>query len=234
MILNDEETGWPIAIMDAVWITARRTPAVSALACEKLAPRGAAVLAICGCGVQGQGHLELLPRVLPRLREVRLFDVREGIAEALAQSAVGPRHSARAVGSIEEALCDADVVVSATAILFKPNPQVRDAWVKAGALILPVDFDSFWEWETFARADKFLVDSLAEMEYFMSIGYLPNGLPALHAEIGEVVAGVRPGRETDDELIVDMNIGMGVEDVVLARAVYDRALERGLGRLMPL
>ena len=91
-----------------------------------------------------------------------------------------------------------------------------------------------WEWETLSGADKLLVDSVAEMEYFRSIGYLPHGLPPVHAEIGQVVAGVRPGRERDDELIVDMNIGMGVEDVVVARAIYDRALERGLGAVLPL
>ena len=72
------------------------------------------------------------------------------------------------------------------------------------------------------------------MEYFRTVGYLPQGLPPVHAEIGEVVAGVRPGRERDDELIVDMNIGMGVEDVVVARALDDHAVERGVGRLLPL
>lgn len=99
---------------------------------------------------------------------------------------------------------------------------------------LGVDFDSIWEWETFKRADKFLVDSLDEMKYFMTVGYLPNGLPPLHAEIGEVVVGAKPGRESDDEFIIDMNIGMGVEDMVLAIEIYRRAQEKGLGRILPL
>jgi ornithine cyclodeaminase/alanine dehydrogenase len=232
-VLNDPETGWPIAIMDAIWITARRTPAVSALACEKLARPGSRVLGIIGCGVQGRGHLEMLPRVLPALEEARLFDVHREAAERLASTA-GERLPARVVNSAEEAVRDADVVVSATAILFKPNPLVRHEWVKEGALVLPVDFDSVWEWETLSGADKFLVDSVEEMEYFRTVGYLPHGLPPVHAEIGEVVAGLRPGRERDDELIVDMNIGMGVEDVVVARALYERAVERGAGRVLPL
>jgi ornithine cyclodeaminase/alanine dehydrogenase-like protein (mu-crystallin family) len=72
------------------------------------------------------------------------------------------------------------------------------------------------------------------MKYFMTVGYLPHGLPPLHAEIGEVVAGLKPGRERDDELIVDMNIGMGVEDVVVGQAVFQRACEKGLGHILPL
>lgn len=234
LVLNDESTGWPISLMDAIWITARRTPAVSALACEKLARRDSVTLGIIGCGVQGRGHLELLPRVLPELREVRLFDARREAAEELAASADGLSFAVRVADSVEETVRGSDVVVSATAILFEPSPLVRHEWVKEGALLLPVDFDSAWEWETLSGADKFLVDSVAEMEYFRTVGYLPHGLPPVHAEIGQVVAGLRPGRERDDELIVDMNIGMGVEDVVVARALYDRALERGLGTVLPL
>jgi ornithine cyclodeaminase/alanine dehydrogenase len=220
--------------MDAIWITAKRTPAVSALACERLARRDAEVLTIVGCGIQGAGHLAQLPPVLPHLSEVRLYDARPDAATTLAASHHSASRAVRVADTIESAIRDADVIVTATAILLKPKPIVRDLWVKPGALVLPVDFDSAWEWETFARADKFLVDSLPEMEYFMSIGYLANGLPPLHAEIGEVVAGLKPGRERDDELIVNMNIGMGVEDVVVARAIYDRALEQGLGTVLAL
>jgi len=233
LVLNDPETGWPLAVMDAIWITARRTPAVSALACEKLARADSEVLGIIGCGVQGRGHLELLPRVLPRLREARVFDARPDAAQALART-----HrdgiEVRVAESVEAVVRGADVVVSATAILFEPNPLVRHDWVREGALVLPVDFDSVWEWETLSGADKFIVDSIEEMEYFRTVGYLPHGLPPVHAEIGQVVAGVKPGRERDDELIVDINIGMGVEDVVVARALYERALEQGAGRRLPL
>lgn len=232
LMLNDPATGWPIAIMDAIWITARRTPAVSALACERLARAGSEVLGIIGCGVQGRGHAEVLPLALPGLREVRLYDARPEVAARVSERVGGPM--VRVAASVEEVVRGADVVVSATAILFEPMPIVRHEWVKEGALVLPVDFDSAWEWETLSGADKFLVDSIEEMEYFRTVGYLPHGLPPVYAEIGEVVAGVKPGRERDGELIVDMNIGMGVEDVVVARAIVDRAQERGAGSLLPL
>jgi alanine dehydrogenase len=162
-----------------------------------------------------------------------VFDVRREAAARLAATH-GTSLAVRAVDTVEDVVQDADVIVSATAILFEPNPLVRHEWVKEGALILPVDFDSVWEWETLSGADKFIVDSVEEMEYFRTIGYLPNGLPPVHAEIGEVVAGLRPGRQHDGELIIDMNIGMGVEDVVVAHALYERALADGVGRLLPL
>ena len=78
------------------------------------------------------------------------------------------------------------------------------------------------------------MDSLDEMKYFMTVGYLANSLPPLHGEIGEVVAGIKPGRERDDELIIDMNIGMGVEDVVVGHEIFQRAMAKGLGKLLPL
>jgi len=136
--------------------------------------------------------------------------------------------------SVEELTRNSDVIVTATAILQKPNPLIRDEWIKRGAFLAPIDFDSVFEWKTMRRADKFLVDSLAEMNYFMSVGYLANGLPKIHAEIGEVVAGVKPGRESDSELIMDMNIGMGVEDVVVAADILKRALKNNVGRRLPL
>ncbi len=236
MVLNCPQTGWPLCILDAIWVTAKRTPAVSALACEFLARKDAQVAGILGAGVQGREHVQMIPETLPKLRTIRLFDRFEAAVAKLVQDLQPklPKVELVPCRSVEEVVRGSSVVVSATAILSKPDPQVRDEWVEPGALLLPIDFDSFWEWKTFSRADKFLVDSLAEMKYFMTVGYLPHGLPALHAEIGEVVAGVKPGRQRDDELIIDMNIGMGVEDVVVGRALYDRACQRGLGRILPL
>jgi ornithine cyclodeaminase/alanine dehydrogenase-like protein (mu-crystallin family) len=234
LVLNDWETGYPIAIMDSDWITAQRTPAVSALACERLARPDSAVLAIVGAGVQGRGHLEVLPTVLESLREVRIVDARPDLAEAVVRDAADRPYTVRAVATIEDAVRGADVVVSATAILQTPNPLVRHEWVQTGATLLPVDFDSIWEWETLSGADKFIVDSIEQMNYFHRTGYLPNGLPSVHAEIGQVVAGLRPGREHDDELIIDMNIGMAVEDMVLAREIVTRAVDAGRGRVLPL
>ena len=236
MVMNCPETGWPLCILDAIWITAKRTAAVTALACEALARRDTEVVGIAGAGVQGREHLIALPEVLPKLKQVRVFDKFPQVTKKLIaemQSRVRPVELIEAK-NLEELVQGAQVVVTATAIRTKPDPQIRDEWIAPGAFLAPIDFDSMWEWKTFVRARKFLVDSLDEMKYFMTVGYLEHGLPPLHAEIGEVVAGIKPGRECDDELIIDMNIGMGVEDMVVGREVLTRALEKGLGRILPL
>jgi ornithine cyclodeaminase/alanine dehydrogenase len=238
LVLNDETTGLPLAVMDAAWLTARRTPAVSALASQALAPTTSGALAIIGCGVQGRAHAQLLPLAIPALEEVRLYDVRPGVARAVAEEltvATGGTGPAFVVsGDTETTVRGADIIVTATVIRPEPDPIICDDWVKSGCLALPVDLDSAWEWSTWARADKFLVDSLEEMQYFQASGYLAHGLPPLHAETGQVLAGLAAGRERDDELIVCVNIGMAVPDVVLGRTLYERAVERGIGRALPL
>lgn len=237
IIVNDIQTGFPLAILDGTWITAKRTAAVSALAAEKLARSDSAEIGILGCGVQGHEHVLSLSAVIPGLRKIKVRDIRAGAAQRMVDSlkdACGGRFEIVAVPSDEELVRNSDVVVTATAIVQDPEPCIRDSWIAEGALLLPVDFDSMFEWETIARADKFLVDSLAEMEYFMSVGYLAHGLPPLYAEIGEVVAGLKPGRERQDEMILDMNIGIGVLDVVIAKDVVSRALRADAGRRLPL
>ena len=235
IILNDVQTGWPLAIIDGTWITAKRTAAVSAIAVEKLAGKNSAEVGILGCGVQGHEHLIALATVMNNLKKVKVLDIRPGIAQQLIDRFKGD-YSFEIVEttSVEELVRDSDVVVTATAILQKPNPIIKDEWIKRGALLLPVDLDSVFEWETMKRADKFLVDSLDEMNYFMSIGYLEHGLPPLYAEIGEVVAGLKPGRQNDEETIFDMNIGMGVVDVVIAKDVVTRAIKENIGTRLPL
>lgn len=205
-------------MMDAVWNTAKRTPAVTALACEYLAPSTVHKAGIAGAGVQGREHARILPEFLSELEVVEFYDPNSSAVE----SAIAELRPAldgvelRSADSPEEMVRGSQVVVSATPILFEPKPQVRHEWIESGSLILPIDLDSYWEWQTLSEADKFLVDSIEEMEYFKGVaGYFPDGLPDIYGELGEVVAGLKPGREREDELIVDMNIGMAVEEIVV-------------------
>ena len=103
---------------------------------------------------------------------------------------------------------------------------VKDEWVGAGQTILPCDLNTFWDPRTTKRADKFIVDSIDEHELFAEMGYFPDGLPTIVAETGEVLADVVAGRENPDQLIVNSNIGMAVYDVVVGKAIYDRASPR--------
>ena len=109
---------------------------------------------------------------------------------------------------------------------------VKDEWVGAGQTILPCDLNTFWDPRTTKRADKFIVDSIDEHELFAEMGYFPDGLPTIVAETGEVLADVVAGRENPDQLIVNSNIGMAVCDVVVGKAIYDRALAQNAGILL--
>ena len=235
IILNDIQTGWPLAVMDGTWVTAKRGAAVSTIAVERLARHNSSEVGILGCGVQGHEHLVALATVMTDLKKVKVMDIRPGIAQQIIDRFKG-NYGFEIVeaASNEELVRGSDVVITATAILRTPNPIIKDDWIKRGALLLPVDLDSVFEWKTMKRADKFLVDSLDEMNHLMSIGYLAHGLPPLHAEIGEVVAGVKPGRENDEETIFDMNIGMGLVDVVMAKDILDRAIKENIGTRLPL
>jgi len=236
LILNDENTGWPIAVMDAIWITAKRTAVVTRVACKYLAREESEQLGIIGAGVQGNEHMKVLPKVLSNLKTVRVYDIRADVRDAFVKKYNEVLDCDVVVASnYKDAVVDSDVVLSGTVILQKPNPQIKDEWIKKkGVFIAPIDFDSLWEFSTMSRMDKFLVDSIDEMKYFESIGYLPNGLPPIHAEIGEVVAGLKSGRETDEENIMDMNIGMAVEDMPVAKELYKKALKEGIGTKLPL
>jgi len=235
IMLNDVQSGWPLAIMDGTWITAKRTAVVSAVAVEKLARQDSSEVGILGCGVQGHEHLVALATVMTNLKKVKVMDIRPGIAQQLIDRFKGDySFEIMEATSIEGLVRGSDVVVTATAILQKPNPIIKDEWIKRGTLLLPVDLDSVFEWKTMKGADKFLVDSLDEMNYFMSIGYLAHGLPPLYAEIGEVVADLKPGRQSDEEVIFDMNIGMGVVDVVVAKDILERAIKENIGTRLPL
>lgn len=235
LILNDPNTGFPLAVMDAIWITAKRTAAVTAVACQHLARGDSEQLGIIGTGIQGHEHLKVLAKRLPNLKRVTAYDIRADVLNAFVREFNDLLEcEIIAVRDYRAAVEDSDVVISATAILQKPNPQIKDQWLKEGVFIAPIDFDSLWEFTTMERMHKFLVDSRDEMAYFENIGYLPNGLPKVHAELGEVVCGAKVGRESEAENIMDMNIGMAIEDVPVAQELYQRALKRGIGMTLPL
>jgi ornithine cyclodeaminase/alanine dehydrogenase len=129
---------------------------------------------------------------------------------------------------------ECEVLSSATFIVKRPYAFVKRAWVGRGQTILPCDLNTFWDPAIPMEADKFIVDSIEEHQLFERAGYFPGGLPRIACETGQVLAGEQKGRDSADQLIVCSNIGMAVCDVVVGRAVLDRALEQGLGTRLPL
>ena len=234
LLLNDILSGCPVAVMDCTWVTAMRTPAVTVLAAAALHP-GAETFGMFGCGVQGVEHVKFAPHTLKKLKKIVVYDTKEARMDDLIAQ-VQPRLEVPIVKgtSFEQVTKECEVLSSATFIVREPFAFVKDAWVAKGQTILPCDLNTFWDPATSLRADKYIVDSAAEHELFAGAGYFPGGLPRITCETGEILAGAKPGRERQDELIVCSNIGMSVCDVVVGREVLDRALALGIGRKLPL
>ncbi|WP_336048483.1 hypothetical protein [Streptomyces sp. CA2R101] len=219
---------------DSAWLTAMRTPAVTVPAAAALHP-GATTFGMFGCGVQGREHVRYAALALPGLETVYVHDTDEAAEEALITQ-LRPEPGVRiSKGESAEAVAkSAEVLSSATDVLREPLAVVKGEWISAGQTIVPCDLNTFWDPRTSRRADKYLVDSIEEHELFASMGYFPDGLAGIAGETGEVLAGVKPGRESADELIVNSNIGMAVCDIAVGNAIMHRAPARGAGVRLPL
>ena len=234
LILNDPETGIPIAVMDCAWITAMRTGAVTAVAAKYLARLDASVIGIIGCGVQGRSNIEALAAVLKKITTVKAYDARPESQKAYVEE-MGKKFKFNVVGvgSPKEAVTSSDVVVTAVPIAKDPQPVIEDSWLKPGALAAPVDLDTLWKGEVMQRVNKFCVDDMPQILHFKSEGYLKS-LPEIYADLGEIVAKKKPGRQNDKERIMSMNLGLALDDVAVAIHIYQTALEKGIGRKLPL
>jgi ornithine cyclodeaminase/alanine dehydrogenase len=233
IVLNDVEAGLPLAVMDCTWITAQRTGAATALAAKYLARPESAVVGILGCGVQGRSNLEALRELLP-IRTVRAYDTVPDNLHRYARE-VADRWGVDVVptASPREAVRGCDIVVTAGPIVKTPHATIKGGWLEAGAFASLVDFDSYWDGAAMAEADKFCTDDLAQIEHYRRVGYFQH-IPPIHATLGELVIGRKPGRQTPGERTMACNLGVALDDVVTASLVFRRALEQGRGTWLPL
>ena len=234
LILNDTETGIPIAVMDCTWITAVRTGAATAVAAKYLARTDANSVAILGCGVQGRNNLEALLVIFENIAVVKAYDILPQVQERYVKD-MKEKFNCAVVGvnSPEEAVTGSDIVVTAGPVFKNPTPVIEDSWFKAGAFASPVDVDSYWKKDALLGVDKFCVDDIPQIMHFKSEGYLKM-MPEIHADLGEIVTGKKPGRENDQERTMSMNLGLALEDIGVAKNVYLKALKTGIGKTLLL
>lgn len=233
VLLFDEETGEPRALMDAERITAIRTAASAAVAARALARRDAGVLAVLGAGVQGRSHLEAFPRVRT-FREVRIASRTAAHAEALAEEAGAEGWCGEAeievVPSFEEAVRGADVVCCCTDAR---EPILRADWLASGAHVSSVGGSHGRELdEATVRNHPVFVEwrGAAAHPFPAGAGELQEVDPDDVTLVGEVLAGRHPGRTSPGEITVYKSTGHAAEDAAAARLVYDRAREERAGR----
>ncbi len=233
-VMNDIVTGVPVAVMDCTWLTAMRTPAVTALAADALHPH-AKTFGMFGCGVQGIGHVRFIAKALRELECVYIYDKlpasMDRLIEQVADEVKIPIVNASCP---EEVVKSCEVLSSATFIVREPMKLVKKEWVRKGQTILPCDLNTFWDPEIALTADKYIVDSIDEHELFAGMGYFPDGLPNIVCQTGEVLAGIAEGRTSADELIVCSNIGISTNDVAMGQVILTKALEMGIGTKMKL
>jgi ornithine cyclodeaminase/alanine dehydrogenase-like protein (mu-crystallin family) len=233
LILNDVETGFPYAVMDCTWITAYRTGAASALAAKYLARPGSETVGILACGVQGRTNLEALAALFP-VKLVYAYDLKPDVQARFILDMkkkfdfdiVGVEHP-------EEAVANSDLVVTSGPILKHPTPTIQRGWLKEGAYASAVDFDSYWTGEALAEADKISTDDMAQFNFYLDSGYFQS-TPTPYADLGEIVAGSKPGRESDRERNIAINLGLALDDMAVAPEIYRRAKEAGIGTYLPL
>lgn len=220
MIVNDMDTGLPLAVMDCRWITAMRTAAVSAITAKYCAIKDTRTLGVVGCGVQGRMNLIAFKEILPNLSEITIFDIsKEAMKRYKEDFEQQLDVSITPMSNIKEAVEGRDIILTATQRL--PEPLVRNEWFKPGSLGLGLEASRAWYGDAILQADKFVTDSWDQTIYFYEHGAFPDGLPKLYAELGEIVAGKKPGRESQEERIIAINIGLALEDVIVADYIYN-------------
>jgi ornithine cyclodeaminase/alanine dehydrogenase-like protein (mu-crystallin family) len=233
LILNDPETGLPVSVMDCVWITAMRTGAATALSARYLARPESSTVGILGCGVQGRTNVEALNTLFP-LKRIMAYDVS---AEAVSEYAEEIRSRFElevvAVNTPREAVTGSDIVVTAGPILKAPHATIRKGWLDAGAFASLVDFDTYWHPDAMADSDKFCTDDTQQLHHYQQTGYFQN-IPAIHADLGELVVGQKSGRETAAERTITANLGLALDDMAVAPIIFRKAVETGIGTWLSL
>ena len=237
LILNDTETGVPIAVMDCAWITAMRTGASAGVAAKYLARHGSAVVGILGCGVQGRSSLRALVETLPHLSHVRCYDLNPEASKRYIDemNRLFPSLKMKICTRAAEMIEGADVVVTAIPMAAKRSPSLEAGILKKGGLAVSLDYDSAWTDSAIRECDKFVSDDINQLLHTKEEGVYFSGIPEkIYADLGELAAGLKPGRQTDTERIFCMNMGIAVDDMVTAKLIYQRAKEIGAGTRLPL
>ncbi|MEZ5126177.1 MAG: ornithine cyclodeaminase family protein [Thermoleophilia bacterium] len=237
LVLNDCETGIPLAVMDCAWVTAMRTGASAGISAKYLARPQSSAAAIIGCGVQARTSLMALVETLPELRDVHCYDLFPQATRSFVDqmSALFPHLRFSLHDAAASAARSADVVVTAIPIVVHPEPDLDAGDLRSGGLAVSLDYDSAWTSAAMKECDKFCSDDIGQLLSTKEHGVYFGGIPeAIHADLGELAARLKPGRETEDERIFSMNMGIAVDDMVTARVLYQRALESGAGVRLPL
>jgi len=233
IVVFDANNGVPLAILDSIDITIKRTAAASAVAAKYLARKESSVVTICGCGQQGRAHLRAALLVLP-LTKIYAFDVNERSAIDF-RNELSPelKIDIEPVRDLARAIQKSDVCITCTTA---NEFFVRKEDVRPGTFIAAVGADNEHKQEidpALIASAKVVADSLDQSRAIGEVHHaIADGLMRkedVYAELCEIVAGQKIARVAADEIIVFDSTGVAIEDAIAAAAVYERALANDIG-----
>jgi alanine dehydrogenase len=234
LLLMDPKNGVPKAIIDGSHLTDMRTGAVTALGAKHLARTGSRVLGHIGARGTAYWNVRLLDRLFD-FEEIRVHsrrpESREAFAQRLARDLDKP---VKATQDWHDCVAGADIIVEASR-LTEPAPMLKTEWIKKGAFVVPYGTMSAVELSLTDIMDKMVVDDWGQcktgqfgsLRAHVEAGKLSEA--TLHAEMGEIVAGRKPGREREDETILFWHRGLSLSDIALGAAMLDKAARLGIG-----
>lgn len=234
-VMNSAETGVPYCVMDCRWLTGVRTAAVTAATAKCFARKDSKVLSIVGGGVQGKMHLRALKHVLPGLEECRVYDKFEPVGKRFVEEMSKEFPDMRIVQYEKPELIipESDLIFTLTAAGLADYPFMPDIDLPKGVLAGSIESARAWPARICHSADKYITDDLVSTISFGEECY-PGGFPEWTAQTGDVISGKKPGRESDDEIVLAFNWGLACEDISLGCDIYNAAMEKGVGTVLPL
>ncbi|MES3702585.1 2,3-diaminopropionate biosynthesis protein SbnB [Staphylococcus arlettae] len=237
IILNDPETNYPIAVMEASLISSMRTAAVSVIAAQHLAKEGFTDLTIIGCGLIGDRQLQSMLEQFDHIQQVYVYDQFPEASDKFVSkwAAAYPDVNFVQASTAREAVEHAEVLITCTVT---DQPYIEYEWLQKGVFISNISIMDIQK-EVFVQADKVIVDdwSQANREKKTLNQLVLEGRfseDALHAELGQLLTGDKPGREHDDEIILLNPMGMAIEDISSAYHIYKRAQQQQIGTTLNL
>lgn len=241
IVLIDPKNGAPMAIMSGTTVTSMRTGAAGGIAAKNLARKDSKVAGLVGAGTQARTQLMALLSVYKKLEEVKVCDkLKEARDKFIAEMKQKYGHLCNiiSVESVKEAVEESDIVLTATP---SRKPIVMNNWVRPGTHLTCIGADAPGKEELdpkiLTRA-KIVIDDWEQASHSGEINVpLSQGIitkESVWAEIGEIAAGLKSGRENPEEITIFTSTGLAVQDAVTAKLAYDKAKQKGIGRLIKI
>jgi ornithine cyclodeaminase/alanine dehydrogenase len=233
LFLNSIEDGLIASVMDSTWITQQRTAAASAVAIKYLANPGEESFGVIGAGVQARSHLEALGHVMPALKTVFIYDINIDASRRFAEVVKAAGLTPKIVATPRAVFDDTSVIITCGRIQADMERLADADWVRPGLTTVAIDYDCYWKPSGLRAIDHLLTDDLGQIEHIKPYGYFVDS-PKFKGELGSVAADLLEGRKTPEDSVAVMNMGVAVEDVGTAKAIYEAARAMKLGQVLDL